>query len=681
MVSRPAISTRHLVTAWCLLAAGTAVEAPLRGQELQNGDVFAALLEGNIAQLTQRGQASRLLNTRSRGELTGMCFDASGNLYATNFTSRSMSKFDRNGRLVDSTWGGPFGGKPESCVVDAAGNIYTGEVGGENRIRKFTATGRLVGQYRPRTGERGIDWIDLAADQCTMFYTSEGSRVMRYDVCRDRQLSNFAQGLSEPCFALRVRENGEVLVACSEQVYRLKADGSVRKTYPHPGGDKLFAMNLDPDGAHFWTGPVSGNVYKVHIESGRGLSRPIFDASAPGSSDRSLARRLRGILSGDNPLGGLAVYGERTAALAETLRRNEEKENRAKARRKAEEERRRQEAARRAEEERQRQEALRRAEEQRQEALRRAEEERQRLEAERRAEEERLRREEEERQRREEEERRRREEEARRGIVDFGPERAVDFGPLDPGSARESSLDLTGTQVEEGGVVRVTTDFETPGVVLEIRVGDDWQRLGPEPTSLEIEQAGARRWPLRLRAGRCPTAVPAGDSHTIRLEAKGAEQTTARLQVPVALVIRESTWLQCWWPLLASLLGVALGGVVVHGFVSPARFPQRLGVQLSPEEDIHEGFFYPIRARRGFYRDARVYVTHDHRLRRKAAGALVRLRADGQVVRIKPASGATVWRQTADGEWQHLPAGESPARLGHLFRDDLETIFFELRNG
>jgi hypothetical protein len=25
------------------------------------------------------------------------------------------------------------------------------------------------------TEDRGIDWIDLAADQCTLFYTSEGA--------------------------------------------------------------------------------------------------------------------------------------------------------------------------------------------------------------------------------------------------------------------------------------------------------------------------------------------------------------------------------------------------------------------------------------------------------------------------------------------------------------------------
>ncbi len=758
---------RRLLPASALILCATGAGS-LRADEFRNGDVFAAMQDGDIAHLSGQARVRELLDTGARGPLTGMCFDAEGNLYATNFAASTMSKFDQQGRLLVRSWGGPFGGHPESCVVDAAGHVYTSEVGGRNQIRKFDSGGRLLDSYSPRIENKGVDWIDLAADQCTMFYTSEGSTVRRFDVCRKSQLGDFAQGLGGPCFAMRVRENGEVMVACAKRVYRLTSSGSVVQTYPYSGSSDLFAMNLDPDGIHFWTGPISGQIFKVRIDNGSGLDRPLADVAKPrnGGPDllRELGRLLGGAPGGAHSLFGLAVYGERTAALAETLRRAEEKERRGQEARRAEEERQRQQAARRAEEERQRQqaarlaeeerqrqeaarlaeeerqrqetlrraeeerqrqeaarlaeeerrrqEALRRAEQERQrleaerlaeeerqrlEALRQAEEERQRLEAERRAEEERQRREaarlaeeerrrreEEERRRREEEERRRREEEERRkrqGVVHFGPERAVDFGPVDPSSASESSLDLSGTRVEGGGVANLTTDLDAPGIVVEIRVGDDWQALGPEPLSLEIPETGARQWPLRLRAGRCPTALPAGGSHAIHLEAKGPEQTTARLQVPLALVVRESTWLQCWWPALASLLGIALGGVVIHGCFSPSRFPSRLGVQLSPEEDMHEGFFYPIRARRGFYRDARVYVTHDHRLRRKAAGALVRLRADGQVARIKPASGATVWRQTADGEWERLGAGESAARVGHIFRDDLESVFFELRNG
>ncbi len=221
--------------------------------------------------------------------------------------------------------------------------------------------------------------------------------------------------------------------------------------------------------------------------------------------------------------------------------------------------------------------------------------------------------------------------------------------------------------------------------MLEIDAGEGWRALGTEALALPIEQAGVRQWALRVRTGRCPSGIEDPDSYGLRIEAKAPDQSTAVHQIPVALVVTRSSWLQCWWPALATALGICLGMTVIHGFVSPSRFPPRLGVMISPEEDVNEGFLHPFRAtrgaRRGFYRDARAYVASDHRLRAKAAGALARLRAHGQQVRIKPVAGATVWRQTADGDWVALPADESPARRGVLYRDDLETIFFELRNG
>ncbi|MEE8526183.1 MAG: hypothetical protein V3T72_19775, partial [Thermoanaerobaculia bacterium] len=511
--------------------------------------------------------------------------------------------------------------------------------------------------------------------------------VMRYDVCQKRQLSDFASGLSPACLALRLRENGEVLVACENQVYRLSPTGSVLRTYPYSGNSSLFAMNLDPDGIHFWTGPLSGVVYKVHIENGSGLSTPVFDATkAMRSSEqgRDWLSQLRRLVVPNDPLGGLAIYGERTAAIAEVRRRSEERQRQEELQR-AEEARRRQEAeeaARLAEEERQRREA--------EEAARQAEEERRRQEAEeaRRAEEERRRREAEEAARRAEEERRRREEEERRkrlGTVRFGPPIAVNFGPIAASSTAESRLDLSGTRVEERADARISTTLEAPGLVLEIDTGDGWRALGTDAVTLPIVQAGSRQWPLRVRTGRCPGGLEDPGSYGLRIEAKSLDQSTAVLQIPVALVVVRSSWLQCWWPALATALGIALGLTVIHGFVSPSRFPPRLGVRISPEDDVNEGFLHPIRAtrgtRRGFYRDARVYVASDFRLRAKAAGTLARLRAHGQQVRIKPVAGTTVWRQTADGDWVALPADESPARRGVLYRDDLETIFFELRNG
>lgn len=685
-----------------LAASGT---SPLHANDgFRNGDVFAGIAGGKIS-LFNGSRLRTSLSSPTGGQQTGMCFDVDGNLYTTDFENSSMSKFDKNGRVLARRWGGPFSTNPESCVVDGQGNVYTGEVFGENRIRKFDPNGRLLASYRPKVDGKGVDWIDLAGDQCTMFYTSESGKVMRYDVCRSRQLPDFMTNLRGACFALRVRENGEVMVACENEVYRLSRSGSKIRTYPI-ANETLFAMNLDPDGTHFWTGGISsGNVYKVHIESGAGTNDVLFNARGTRKRNTSsFLGQLQNLFDGVS-MGGLTVYGERTAAIAEAVRKKEEEaeatklaeRRRRESERLAEEERKRLEAERFAEERRKAEERL--AEERRkaeEEERRLADEERRRQDAERRRleEEQRRRREEEERKRREEEERRRQEEERlrreeeerrkREGRVTFGPARAVSLGKLEPGSEGTGRLDLQGTRVEGYGEVRMTTTLPTSGLALEIETEDGWREIGSQPLRLPLDDGGRRDWPLRLRAGRCAPRVGEGETHHVELAAKGSDGTETRLRVPVEAEVVGSTWLHCWWPVLASSSAGIFLLAVIYGFISPSRFAKRVGVVLSPEEDMNEGHFHAIRAQRGsrsgFYRDARVYVTPDYRVTGRASGAFVRLRADRQQVRIQPMAGSTVWRLTADDEWEALPSEETRMQFGTVYRDDMKSVFFELRN-
>ncbi len=146
------------------------------------------------------------------------------------------------------------------------------------------------------TGTRGTDWIELSANQCTLYYTSEDTTVRRYNVCTRSPLPDFATGLTAPyCYALRLRPNGELMVACQEAVHRLSAQGANLRTYTRQSiGETdaagLFALNLDPDGTSFWTaGLNSGSVFRVDIASGAVLAS--FN-------------------SGPGGVGGLAVYDE-----------------------------------------------------------------------------------------------------------------------------------------------------------------------------------------------------------------------------------------------------------------------------------------------------------------------------------------------------------------------------------
>lgn len=259
------------------------------------GDVFAGVGNGRVKHFDSSGTLLETLDTTTGSQhVAGMAFDGKGNLFVTNFTSNSMSKFDKAGTLVGG-FGGQFDTAPESVVFDKNGNVYVGQADGLRQVRKLDAAGKLLATYSPATDGRGTDWIDLAADQCTLFYTSEGRHVKRFDVCSNNQLPDFVElSAGTEAFALRIRPNGEVLVATHEEVHRLSSSGAVLQSYPKPPTEKstLFALNLDPNGTSFWTGGIeSGNVYKINM--------------ADGTVERSFNV---GILS--TQLAGLAVYGE-----------------------------------------------------------------------------------------------------------------------------------------------------------------------------------------------------------------------------------------------------------------------------------------------------------------------------------------------------------------------------------
>ncbi len=192
--------------------------------------------------------------------------------------------------------GGTLG---SDMMIDSSGNVYIGEADGNRDIKKFNAAGTLLFNFNVATESRGSDWIDLAADQTTMYYTSEGYIIKRFDVSTNTQLTDFATLPERPSYALRILSGGGVLVASSQHCYRLDSTGALVQTYAKPVGETsfLFALNLDPDGTSFWTaGYSSGNVYKIDI--------------ATGTVMLTINTKLDGPV---NTLAGLTVYGEKTA--------------------------------------------------------------------------------------------------------------------------------------------------------------------------------------------------------------------------------------------------------------------------------------------------------------------------------------------------------------------------------
>src|SRR6185437_645460 len=126
----------------------------------------------------------------------------------------------------------------------------------------------------------GFDWMDLAPDQCTFYYDSEGPDIQRYDQCTHTQLSNFNTTAFTGYLLgeIRILPNGDVLVADANDDYLLDPSGNIIETYSctsMPGCQGLlYGVALDPDGTTFWAGDnESGYIYHIDLATGAVLKR------------------------------------------------------------------------------------------------------------------------------------------------------------------------------------------------------------------------------------------------------------------------------------------------------------------------------------------------------------------------------------------------------------------------
>ncbi len=299
MVSRKPWVAGVLILAF--IGVRSRAQQPAAPAQFAKGDVFVAVGNGRVQWRLPDGTLRRTLETGANNENapTGMTFARNGDLNLTTFDNRQVLALGPGGEARGS-FGGGYNCNPESIVFDLRGNAYVGQANtpGEDcspNILGFDPSGNLRRSFTAAKEARGSDWIDLAADQCTLFYTSEGKSVKRFNACAARQLPDFATGLpGNRAYALRILPGGGLVVADSEVIVRLDAAGKIVKTYRVAGEDYWFALNLDPDGRSFWSADQStSNVYKFDLATGQQLLK--FSAG-PGTK-----------------VGGLAVKGEITA--------------------------------------------------------------------------------------------------------------------------------------------------------------------------------------------------------------------------------------------------------------------------------------------------------------------------------------------------------------------------------
>jgi hypothetical protein len=277
-----------MVTA-VLLGIGGAVGVA-QADPFQVGDIFASTGGGNIQHRNSAGVLLETLNGGASGFTTGSAFDSAGNLYLTNFSGNSVTRFAGPGDPhTASSFGGGYS-TPESVVIAADGHVLVGSLG--NGIREFDAAGNFVKSIA--LGTR-VDWFDLAADQDTILFTQEGSAVLTASRSTGLVGANFSNAGTGNLFALRILPGGGILVADNGEVKRLDGVGNVIQSYDVTNVNGFFALNLDPDGTTFLTGSFNdGTLYRFNIEGG-GLPSQIIDTGC-----------------GNQCLFGVSIFGEIT---------------------------------------------------------------------------------------------------------------------------------------------------------------------------------------------------------------------------------------------------------------------------------------------------------------------------------------------------------------------------------
>jgi hypothetical protein len=270
----------RITTAIALAVAVVAIaaqSAPAAGG-FERGDVLASV--GNpsaIARFAADGTAKgTLADSAGAGPL---CFDVSGE----HLIAPGAGLYDSTGALLASAWGSmqiPVNG---SCTVDRSGSVFVGggptsgdATTGRGTIRRFDLTGHLLHSYdvdvTGRAYNRAVTSVDLAPDQCTIYYDLDGGdEIMRYDVCTDTQKDRFA-GPGPVCDGLRVRPNGQVVVTCDTYGSLFDSSGVWVHDFDNPTFyNSLRYTALDPDGSSLWMGEWHGVVARYDIASGQKL--------------------------------------------------------------------------------------------------------------------------------------------------------------------------------------------------------------------------------------------------------------------------------------------------------------------------------------------------------------------------------------------------------------------------
>jgi uncharacterized repeat protein (TIGR01451 family) len=285
-------ATYPLITVTVNVANNLLIGSPVgNGVTFQSGDILLSMQDGSVQWRRSDWTLVKIITGVSDGPAKGMAFDASGNLFLTHFfgtglSGNSVVKFDRNGNLI-GLFGSSYDCNPSAIVFDNAGNAYIGHADCSGDIFKLDSQGNRLARYDVAVENRGSSHVLLGPDQCTMYYTSQGRNVKRFNVCTNTQMSDFnstplPEGI-DGAHQLALLPGGGLLVADFSMIARLDASGNLVRTYNAPADTHCWlGVALDLDGASFWAtnwcassatrfDMATGNVIESHVAAGPGF--------------------------------------------------------------------------------------------------------------------------------------------------------------------------------------------------------------------------------------------------------------------------------------------------------------------------------------------------------------------------------------------------------------------------
>src|SRR5205085_8515015 len=157
------------------------------------GDVFAGVSNGNYLVYSSSGVSKGSINNGTGGYTTGCAFNTpTTQLYTTDFSGGRIVKFADADPHNSSSFTTTGQTSPESFAFKKDGGYFVGGPRGAV-ILEYDAADNLITSYSVAATDYtgGTDWIDLAINQTTVFYTGEGRLIKRYDAVLG-QLSDFA---------------------------------------------------------------------------------------------------------------------------------------------------------------------------------------------------------------------------------------------------------------------------------------------------------------------------------------------------------------------------------------------------------------------------------------------------------------------------------------------------------